>query len=593
MASEERRRSSSERLLLASVFWFAQIVAVSLLLGWSGHLSPGLLLACHALVTASVIAVALRRAGPRALLAQARARRVGGGGPGVLVGALSGALLAVLVLTLARGFFADPFGWDGLKYHLPMAALMRQEQRLFFGPLPNVVIDSYPRNAEIWVHLLLVGVGTDRWVEVGQVPFLLLGMLAVYRIARSLGSGRRASAAGALLLPFAPVVLSQLGTAYTDVTVSALVLASAALLLALRGERSRLTLAGFGCALGLLLGSKFSGLAFCAVFGAGAVAVLRRREGAWRPVAPQLAAIAALMFALGGSVYVHDVAVYGSPVYPFGVEIAGVELFAGARDADTPYGLHQTRKLSPLLRVLRSWSRLGETSHSAVLGGFGIAWPLLALVSLGSLVVSVRSRDVARLAAFGLFAALFLVTPLHFRVRFTLYLLGLGGVAFAHLLELRPPGAWLRRGLALGAFAVVVTGVAQVWPERYRPLFAGADARAALADRCGWAAEDSFQQAYRWLRDRAARGSVLHVFQRWNDVMPYCLWNRALDDRVVFDDGRDVAGSLDAIAARPGQLLFVDHRAEADALVREHPDRFEPVLVDRSVTLWRTRGPAR
>lgn len=558
-----RDLSPSETLLCTGILSVAQIIATSLLLGWGGYLARGPLVAL--LLSGSAVVLIAAGHAVRRPAREGTYPHPAVLGAGILAGfnvALLALLAALLAATLVRGALVASTDWDGLTYHLPMSVLMRQTHALALGPVHNPAIEGYPKNAEIWVHWILSFFGDDRWVDVGQVPFLLLAILATYCVARRLGSGPATAAAGALLLPFSPVVLAQITTAYTDVTFSSLLLSAVALLLIVRCDASLPVRLSFGSAVGLLVGSKFGGLALAAPLLAAFTWITIRSRSRRHPAA-DVGLVAALVVLLGADVYVRNLWLHGNPVYPYRIPIPGLEI-PGPWSPASVYGFMQTRELHPLARIARSWAAISVATHTAIFGGFGISWPFFAVVSALSLALSLRARDRLRLAVFALFCAFFLLTPLPFRVRFTIYLLGLGGVAFSHLLDRAAVPA---RALLMSA-ALAVAAFSTVQIARKDSLSLENKDPSSLADRtdaCRRTTPDAFRDAYRWLRRNAPAGSTVVAFVGDQPLFTYCLWNQDLSNRVEFASATTPAALLEIATRRPSTILFLPHRADAYA----------------------------
>jgi hypothetical protein len=576
--------SLAERALCATVLGFAQLIGASLALGWLGRLTRGHVVAAAVLVSAAVLATGWRRPAAPGTRLRGAALPVGGGGWALLNRTLLALAGVAGVAALARAVVGAPTSFDGLKYHLPLALMMLQEERLAIGPTYNPVFEGYPRNAALWFAWILAFFRSDRWVELAQAPFLLLGMLAVYCLARRLSSGRPASATAALLLPFAPVVLAQITTNYTDVVGSALLLAAVALLLAAVGSRALGAAGAFGAAVGLLMGTKLSGLLFATIFVAvftGATMLGLGRPG--RRVAAVLLAMA-LAAGLGLDAYARNWIEYGNPLFPYRQSLPGLEL-PGPRTAEQVFGVPQTRELHPVARVLRSWQAVGEASETGIFGGFGFTWPLLGLATLVSAGVAVHRRDGPRLAVVALFAGLFVATPLHFRVRFVIYLLGLGAVSLAHLLEQPrwPRGA--RAALAAAAVAVSTVSLAQVGARSYRFLLPGEAAlRAALADPCRHGHPVAMRPALGWVRASAPAGGRVVAFPT-DDLFRYCLWNARFTNRVDFAQPESPAALLATAERRPGSWLVLPHDAAAYRHFTAVRERFVDLYVDAAATV--------
>jgi hypothetical protein len=578
-----------EGALCVTVLYFAHITGASLVLGWVGHLRSEVLVPLLLLSGACLLLVAL--ASPdrsRMFVAPCLRPALGGGVLGGVNRLLLTLVSVALTAALVRGAVSAESKWDALKYHLPMSALMLQEHQLAFGPVHNPAITGYPRNIQIWFHWILAFFKDDRWVDVAQIPFLCLGMVATYTIARRLGSGPQASVTGALLFPFAPVVLAQLTTAYTDVALSALLLSTVALLLIARVHHPKPVLLAFGCSLGLLAGTKLSAVAFAGLLLGVFVVSLVRTHG--RKALPALALVVALTLFLGADAYVRNWRLHGNPVYPFRIGVRNVILLPGPWSPGHVHGVGQTRHMNPVVRLLRSWSEVDVAVHSTIFGGFGITWPLLASAIAVSLGLSIRARDRARLGVFAVFLVLFLATPVNFRVRFVIYLLGLGGVSVSHLLDRLALTDRVRMLLGSVAVLVAVVSIGQVWRHEYGLLLSNDPVvRARRADPCAWAQPPSFREMYRWVRDNAPAGSTVVLLESQEDVFPYCLWNRDFSNRVEFAAASTATGLIDLTGRRPGTTMVLPHRSAAYVAYLSDPGAFLEVFSGADVTLVRLR----
>lgn len=585
--------ATAELMLCSTILYFAHIIGTSLILGWLGFLARGPLLLFTLVSGAGALAFALRSSTRHRALAGRRLRLPLGGG---MIRSLNVALLVlfgvVFACTVIQGAIWAPSWTDDRKYHLPMSALMLQEHRLSLGPVHNPVIEAYPKDIEIWFHWILSFFRTDRWVDLAQLPYLFLAMVATYCTARRLGSRRATSLAGAMLLPFAPVILTQITTAYTDVAVSALVLSAVALLLIVRSHRSVTVAVAFGCVVGLLAGAKFSGVVFGGVFLAVFVVVSVRGDRA--KCLRSVALVIAVSVLLGGDTYIRNWRVHGNPVFPFRVAHRALPIeLPGIWGSEVVYGVAHTKDMHPVSRIMRSWAAVDVVRHTAIFGGFGVTWPLLAMISVISLGVSVRSRDTARLLVFALFLALFLATPLNFRVRFVIYLLGLGCVCLSHLLD-RP--AWpapMRLLLIAAALSVAGFSTYQLWRTHYVLLFSNDPAvRATRGDPCATARPIYFRDAYQWIRTHAAAGSTVVVFQGSDEFFPYCVWNPTFSNRVEFGQAGSRTELIALASRRHNTLLFLPHSSAAYASYASDPETFQAVFAAEHVTIATLRTRA-
>lgn len=282
-------RSGAARLTILGVVSFALVVLAAQVLGTLAAITRASLLGPWSLVLAvlcltSVVWAAVRirrvrrtsqvdRLRDEGALAEDSAQcrpdgqaSAGGGALPRRAVALIGALgLLSLANGVILGLSGPPRGWDVLTYHLPRAAAWLQHGNLgHYGFSPAF----YPGNGEIAMLLTLFS-GSDRLVPAVQLPFALLGAVALYGLAREIGARPRSALLAPLAFVLTPMVIFQSGIAKNDLIITGTVLAGAYLLTrALRREAStaerRLALTTGGLALGLALGAKYTILPFVA-----------------------------------------------------------------------------------------------------------------------------------------------------------------------------------------------------------------------------------------------------------------------------------------------------------------------------------------
>ena len=433
-----------DRALAASVVATAQIVAVMLVAGVVlEDLRPGVVLALHAALAAGALAMTRRApwprpsvAGPRRAWAAARAHP--------WAGALVAAAAAVLAWRLVVAYAFPPTAWDSLAYHLTAVAGWLQAERIGANGL-HVLADSYPLNGELlaaWVALLR---GDDTWVDAVQLPFAVVGALAVAGFARLAGARPPAMTAAGALFVLAPIVQLQATSSYVDLFVAAMFLA--ALYLAARGARtgSPAYVALAGVAAGVALGGKPTGALLAAGTGLGLLAglLLARRAGRL-PAARAGSAVAVFAVAVagfGGYWYARNFVEHGNPIHPGHVEIAGLTLLDGPGVVlTTPPGGSQLRGLvhSWGHDVTRLWQGRPESYHreDELSGGLGLVWLLLGLPLLAPFAWSLaRRRDPLVWTFLVPIALVFALQPYRWWSRFTIALLAPALVALVVFLE--------------------------------------------------------------------------------------------------------------------------------------------------------------
>lgn len=283
-----------------------------------------------------------------------------------------GVALVGLIIASVTAYWLPVWHWDSLAYHLPYVNFILQDEGLAGVPPDVPYLSTYPHAAELCFAALRLLLPDDRLIDLGQIPFGLLGGIGVASFSRSMGARAvDAVVAGALWWTL-PAVFLQLPTNYVDVA------AAAALLLACAALASPMRLGVVltaGAAIGLFLGTKPSAplgaLVLCAV--------LAFRVGPRRPT--WVAAAAAFVLLLGAESYVNNLVRHGNPIWPVIVDVGPLHL-PGIETLDKllSSGAGTYRISGPMpLRMLRSWTSLtAPPMFDMRVGGFGPLF-LLAL----------------------------------------------------------------------------------------------------------------------------------------------------------------------------------------------------------------------
>ena len=174
----QRRLSVSERLLIAGVGYFTQIIASGIALGLLHRLTPQRHLQANLLITLAIVVFAMTRPIP-ARTARPLLPPLGAGGLRVVNLALLGTLMLTLVAIVRRAAIAMTPGYDALTYHLPMVVSMIKQHHLRPWATYIPIVYSYPKSVQLYMTWVLGFFGHDRWIDLSQLPFLPLAMLAV------------------------------------------------------------------------------------------------------------------------------------------------------------------------------------------------------------------------------------------------------------------------------------------------------------------------------------------------------------------------------------------------------------------------------
>jgi hypothetical protein len=405
-----RERSGAARLTMLGVMSFALAVLAAQSLGALAAIAGRPLLGPWSLVLAALVlacairvVAATRDRGGRARAnengvppeggARAATRRPApacGDGPSTRTAALVGALGAASLLNgVILGLSGPPRGWDVLTYHLPRAVAWLQHGNLgHYGFSPAF----YPGNGEVAMLITLFS-GTDRLAPIVQLPFALLGAVALYGLAREIGARARSALLAFVAFAVTPIVVFQAGIAKNDLIVAGTVLAGSylvirALRLAAPSSGRRVALVAGGLAFGLALGTKYTILPFVlatlpVVLVASALTSGAdggtgsddarggsSRSGArWWPAIRETALFAAAVAVPAAFWFAQNWLVAGNPFAPVAVSVGNLVVFEGI-DVAAEFGEQQFAYVSrPLGWLVFPWlDRVREGSYSSSVG---------------------------------------------------------------------------------------------------------------------------------------------------------------------------------------------------------------------------------
>jgi hypothetical protein len=251
-ASCLRFRSTVGFLLSVHLLATTEIVAVSLALSTVHALTRSAVLVVFVVAFVLVIVWWLRSERPRpslASLGHALREALGDNAVAALAAIAVAVHLYLLVVSLT---FPQSLP-DTLLYHLPRAALWKQQHAVAYVPdAPDERINAFPPVAEIESMASMVLSEGDRYVGLVQLLALAGTSIAIVGIARRLGLSRSAALFGALAFATFTVVALQAPTALNDLVVASLLIVC--VYFALGSSRTELALCA--TALALAVGTK-------------------------------------------------------------------------------------------------------------------------------------------------------------------------------------------------------------------------------------------------------------------------------------------------------------------------------------------------
>jgi hypothetical protein len=370
-ASCLRLRSAAGFLLAAYLVASAEVVVVSLALSTVRGLTRAALIA--SITGLLTVAVVLWMGSDRPV---PPLRKVVGAAGDALHDRAVASLAALAVIThvylLAVGLTVPQSLPDTMAYHLPRAALWKQQEAVAYVPnAPDERIDTFPPVAEIEVTWSMILGDGDGFVTCVQLLALVGACVAIFGIATRLGLGERAAAFGALAFPTFTVVALQAPTALNDIVVAALLIICA--YFAMGASRAELALAAVSLA--LAVGTKGTVIFALPVLALFALASQPRSRQ------PRIIAVGAASLAVGSFWFV-------------------VNLFE-AGDLTGGTGLDRGRD-PPLERIRLSvvdMLEASETAGTGLLGSTAFRLSALTLAAIVAIGLAIGGRRRASIAA--------------------------------------------------------------------------------------------------------------------------------------------------------------------------------------------------
>ena len=351
---------------------------------------------------------------------------------------------------------------DGPIYHLYFAVRWWKAGKLFpvAAPFGENAATYFPANGELWFTWLLTSWGSERLAKIGQAPFLLMAMVAVWACTRTLRIDRSASlVAICCFASSTPLFLFSFESNVDTIFAASYLTAAAFFLRTMRGEGGMGDLTLGALAAGAALGTKTVGVVFLPPLMAMTALGLLTRP---RPFAIRLREVAVLcvipMFTCGYW-YFQNALLTGNPLYPLNLVVGGRTILSGC------YGPDAMRE-SPYFLPIENWRALIDILFTVTDPRVAPFW--VAAVAVGwwtqcrgvphgrGYLLTFSALAVVNIALYWVFI------PYRTQQRFMLHALGLAAVPLAQLLSrsvwARDGGLGCRRAPSLDTPALAVRG---------------------------------------------------------------------------------------------------------------------------------------
>ena len=550
------------------VLFFGQIVATEFILGVTSQLYSPLLALLNVLIAVSLLFLVYRTHGhkpfkrylagliatPKSALRHSKSDLFF-----TALCVLGGLFLAWILFI---GVLFPPLDWDGNAYHLAYVAQMLQNHSIFDDPSSLAWMMGYPKGGELLQGWTMLLTRDDTLADLSQVPFLLLGIVALYGIACNLGVRKNSARYAALLFLFTPAVLNQLPTAYVDIMLTASFFAALALIT--QKKYHKLDLLLIGICFSFLISIKASGVYMCAILMLPLLWNLYQEHGLRlkQYLTPALFVIVPL--SVGLFWYIKNLVLYGSPLYPFGFNVAGHTIFKGWDYEKWSDAIFHISAQSQLTHWWYTWSEhspdplLFRYDYDSSYFGLGPIWFTILLPSIAfALYILIRKRLYRPLFVLVLLAGLLFIYPANFVPRYTMFVIVAGIICFGFLLDNLHRYTTLAIKTIVLALAVITLCVNfTLWT--YRPGAVNDQIDAIRQGRgqhsIGTLYPTNFGNAAHFIRTTVEKNeTVVYTDAYW----VYPLWNGAYSNKVSFIDQPTKEAWYHEVKAKNADYVFI------------------------------------
>jgi len=537
-------RTGWARFASAFLLFYAQIIATEFLLGLFSALFSYTLVILNMLLSAGILYAVYRTSGRVIFtdyLLRTRqsvskvAKELWRDWPSLIVLLLALGFLAWIVFL---GIIFPSIDYDDNSYHLTFIGDLIQNHTFFDAPSSSLWVTGYPKGGEFiqaWSALIL---HNDMFTDLTQVPFLLLAVYALYEVAMSLGAGKKQARFAALLFAFLPIVLNQLKTTYVDVMLCSVFIAGLAMVV--QKKLHRLDAVLIGIIFSLLIAIKSTGLFFVIALTPLLLWNFYRQYGKnfKQYLQPLALIIAPVSFGLYW--YIKDLVLYGSPLYPFGIKLAGITIFPGKNFQASVDSALQLTSL-PHGCVQRLWFVWTEQkdwfgclyNYDTNYAGLGPIWFIILIPAIiVSVYFAVKQRNTLYLWVTASVAALFAVYPANFYSRYTMFVTAIGmfalGVVLTSISKLTE--SFVKIVTIVLVLSVIATNFVLC---NYAPDTVSRQLRSVLAGSARGSVYANFPgPAYTFLEARIRPHEV--VVYDSKPFFIYPLWTPDFSDRVIY-----------------------------------------------------------
>jgi len=360
--------SSHQKIILAGLWGLGQIILTQLFLGITKLLYLPALIFLNIGIALVLVVCSCIFKGNILITVQQEFRKIAGG----IRNAVSFENVFLLILfgfvfiwmATAIYFFPARNG-DDLTYHLPPVFEYIINHKIFLLPVEINKRFAFPENAELLFMWPAVFLHSQQFVNSAQLIVSLWGGVIIYGLAKLLGIRSKISLFVSLLFLMTPVLMSQMGSCYIDITVSVFTLTVFYCAVMFYKSKSSIYFYSTALAAGLLWGMRYNECIFILMVIPFLFAKKPFRSRQWFGFI--------FIFLMAGSFwYLRNFWVLNTPIYPLPFSQDSLSIYSAHWENVT---LGQFLMLIPS-KLFLLWK---DTGLGSLHGGYGLIFLGLAL----------------------------------------------------------------------------------------------------------------------------------------------------------------------------------------------------------------------
>lgn len=450
---------------------------------------------------------------------------------------------ALLSWIMFLGIIFPATDFDGNSYHLTYIGYSLQNHNIFDAPTSLGWLTGYPKGGEFIEMWNVIIAKNDMLVDLSQLPFLFLGIYALYAISIRLGVSEKEARFSSVLFLFLPIVLNQLKTTYIDVMLCSLFFAAIAMVI--KKKMNRLDLIILGIIYSLIISIKFTGFLFVAITIPFLMwNLFHGRNKKQRSNLKYYLSSLSIIFLptlFGFYWYIKNYVLYHNPLYPFGLKLMGLSIFPGRTFQDLAASATNNLAGLPVGCLDRIWFVWTEQkdwfgclyNYDANFTGLGPIWFIILLPAIiVSIYYIIKQKKYLYVAIIIALLSVFAVYPINYYSRYTMFITAVGIISLGIVLtNINAKIANIIKAITIIlAISVIATNFALC---NFPPGMVKSQLKSLVAgDARGVAYANTLGQSYVFIEGKLKNGDVIAY-----DSSPYFiypLWKSDFSNKVTY-----------------------------------------------------------